>query len=81
MNQSEIVFNAVCIFTALAQAYNYRMLGKHLEISRYLNLFICSGFLLTETFIAVQQSTPWGYWVYVLLSAWGLYNFMGSKPE
>jgi hypothetical protein len=80
-DQASVVFNSIVIFTAIAQAYNYRMLGKHREISRYLNLFICSGFLITEAWIAVQPATPWGYWCYVALSVWGLYNFMGQEPE
>ena len=80
-NFPESLFNALCIYPLLAQAYNYRLQARRQVINRYLVLSILGCYLVTETYVALLPGTPSGYWAYVVLCVWGIYHFWGMRDD
>lgn len=76
MTGAELVFDAVVVMTFMAQALNYWLLGKGV-LNRYLYLFVLSGFIFTEAVVAVDRPA---FWLYVLLSVWGVFNMLRTAP-
>jgi hypothetical protein len=75
MTQGGIIFNAIVVIAFLAQALNYWLLGKGI-LNRYLYLLVLSCFIVTEGIVAITFPAMW---LYVLLSLWGVFNFLSGK--
>ena len=69
------MFNAVVVMAFIASAANYWLLARK-RINRPLIAFVLGCYIYTEAYVALDRPVMW---LYVALSAWGLWNFWQTR--